>query len=113
MAGVPGTGLGGIFYVMLVLWMGVRESWLTLKGRTDDRRWRSVAELGWFASAIVAVFWLEGWALKALADAFPEWFQSYFVLHAIAPAATLVPFAVLAALMLFLYFARIAFPLRA
>ena len=109
MAGVPGTGLGGIFYVMLVMWMGVRESWLTLKGRTDDRRWRSVAELGWFASAIVAVFWLEGWALAAVAAAFPN----LFVLHAIAPAATLVPFAVLGALMLFLYFARVAFPLRA
>jgi hypothetical protein len=41
-AGLPGTGLGGLFYVLLALWMPVAELYATLRGRSSLARWRQV-----------------------------------------------------------------------
>jgi hypothetical protein len=66
-AGLPGTGLGGLFYLVLVLLMPARELWLTLRGRGDAARWRTVGVQAGLAAAIVGVLWAEGWALARLA----------------------------------------------
>ena len=33
--GLPGTGVGGVFYVLLVAWLPARELWLTLNAGGD------------------------------------------------------------------------------
>lgn len=42
-AGLPGTGLGGLLYVALALFMPLAELVRTLRGRSSRERWRQVA----------------------------------------------------------------------
>jgi len=53
-AGLPGTGLGGLFYVVLALAMPVVELVATVRGRSSPARWRFVAAQFGLACAIVA-----------------------------------------------------------
>jgi hypothetical protein len=53
-AGLPGTGLGGLFYVLLALWMPVAELHATLSGRSSRARWRLVGTQFLLACGIVA-----------------------------------------------------------
>ena len=41
-AGLPGTGLGGLFYVLLALCMPLVELHATWQGRSSAARWRQV-----------------------------------------------------------------------
>mgnify|MGYP003577336117 CR=1 FL=1 len=114
MAGLPGTGLGGIFYILLVFWIAVRESCSALK-RRGQGRWISIAELSFYAIAILAVCWAEAWLLKIVAEQFshlPIFQATHPILHAIAPVLTLVPFAVLGTLMLILHIVRWVYPVE-
>ena len=53
-AGLPGTGLGGLFYVLLALWMPVAELWRTLRGHSSRERWRHVLTQFAMACGVVA-----------------------------------------------------------
>lgn len=58
--GLPGTGIGGLFYILSALWMPICEVWRRSRGNATGR-WRSVAmqfsiALGVLA-AISGVFW--------------------------------------------------------
>ena len=53
-AGLPGTGIGGLFYVLLALWMPVAELYATLRGRSSAERWRRVGSQFGIACGIVA-----------------------------------------------------------
>jgi hypothetical protein len=53
-AGLPGIGVGTLFFVLTALWMPFREVWLTLYGRSSRRRWRTVAVQAVFALGIVS-----------------------------------------------------------
>ncbi len=63
-AGIPGTGIGGLYYVLLALWLPFREIGLTLRGRSDRARWRTIAMQSSIAWGIVAALWGEAWLLK-------------------------------------------------
>lgn len=65
-AGLPGTGLGGIFYALLVCWMPIRELWLMARGRNAPGRWALVAGQAALVLGIVAALWAEAWAIKWL-----------------------------------------------
>jgi len=54
-AGLPGTGLGGLLYVLLALLMPVRELYLTARGRSSRERWSVVGRQALMALAVVAV----------------------------------------------------------
>lgn len=41
-AGLPGTGIGGILYVLLTLWMPIHELILMARGRSTPGRWRFI-----------------------------------------------------------------------
>ena len=43
-AGLPGTGLGGLLYIMLALLMPFHELYLTVRGRSSRERWKVVAK---------------------------------------------------------------------
>ena len=53
-AGLPGTGLGGLFYILLALWMPVAELHATLRGRSSRARWRQVGTQVALAVGIIA-----------------------------------------------------------
>jgi len=53
-AGLPGTGLGGLFYILLAFWMPVAELHRTLQGRSSRARWRQVGAQFAIACGIVA-----------------------------------------------------------
>lgn len=53
-AGLPGTGLGGLFYLVLALVMPLREAYLTARGRSSRERWRVVAQQFTIALGILA-----------------------------------------------------------
>lgn len=41
-AGLPGTGVGGMLYVVLTLWMPIHELILMARGRSTHGRWRFI-----------------------------------------------------------------------
>ena len=66
--GLPGTGIGGVFYMLLAVCMPVMEFVRTLKGRTNLKRWFFVALQLLFVFGVIAVMWSELWLLnKSLA----------------------------------------------
>ncbi len=40
--GVPGTGIGGLFYLLAAALMPVREAWLLARGKSSWARWRFI-----------------------------------------------------------------------
>ena len=98
MAGLPGTGLGGIFYILLVSWMLLRELWRRARGKPVVREnWRAIRFLGAIAVAILAGLWIEGLMLQGWLtrqSAGPG--AKAFALDALVPALAVSPFLVLA-----------------
>jgi hypothetical protein len=55
--GLPGTGIGGLFYMISVLVMFGYEVVQTTRGRSSGARWRTVgAEMGILAGIFAAIF---------------------------------------------------------
>jgi hypothetical protein len=63
-AGLPGTGIGGLFYLLLAAFMPLKHAWRALRRRTADGHGRLVLRSLAFAGAILAVLWAQAWALK-------------------------------------------------
>jgi len=77
--GLPGTGIGGLYYFVLVLLMPFREVYLTLRGRSSVERWRQVAGYWCILLAILGVLWAESWMLAqvvAWSESIP-WLASF------------------------------------
>lgn len=53
-AGLPGTGLGGLFYLLLAFWMPLAELPRTLRGQSSRTRWRRIGTQFGLACGIVA-----------------------------------------------------------
>lgn len=53
MVGLPGTGLGGLFYALLILWIIVREGWFTLCGISRLARWRAISHFAFLLALIL------------------------------------------------------------
>jgi hypothetical protein len=62
--GLPGTGIGGIFYMLLAIYMPVSEFFHTLKGKTTLRRWGFITLQLLFVSGVVAAMWSELWLVN-------------------------------------------------
>ena len=68
MAGLPGTGIGGMFYVGLTLAMPFRELYRAVRGKSNRQRWSFIAVQLGFVVAIAAGMWGEAWALGKLIE---------------------------------------------
>lgn len=68
-AGLPGTGIGGIFYLLLTLWMPINEFVLTIDGRSSWERWRFIAGRWAIFALVVLVMWAQ---VKLLKGFFPQ-----------------------------------------
>jgi hypothetical protein len=64
-AGLPGAGIGGLFYFCLVFLMPVWELYLTARGRSSLARWKHVAFQYSLVLTIFAALWAEAWAIKS------------------------------------------------
>lgn len=60
--GLPGTGIGGLFYILSALWMPVCEVQRRLRGRAP-RAWSVVARQFAIAIGVVAAMTAVFWAL--------------------------------------------------
>ena len=58
--GLPGTGLGSLFYLCLVLYMPFRELYFMSRGRSSLARWKTVGFQWILLSFIMLSMWLEG-----------------------------------------------------
>jgi len=61
-AGLPGTGIGGMFYLFSALATPLREAYLRVRGRRS-RGWKPVVAQTAIAGAILASVWATGWLL--------------------------------------------------
>lgn len=62
-AGIPGTGIGGIYYILLALMMPVKETCRLCVRRSSTERWLQVAAQTGNALGILISAWLTGWLL--------------------------------------------------
>ena len=69
-AGLPGTGIGGLYYLLLVLLMPVREIFLSFRGQSSWPRWRVVGLLILIVTGMVAALraqiWFISWVFSQL-----------------------------------------------
>ena len=115
MAGLPGTGLGGIFYGLLVVWMAIREVWLSMNGKSDRTRWAKIRWFGALLAGIVLALWAEGWLIRSLLRPPPglgledgEAGRDVAV-GALTPALVLTPFVILVLLLAGMHLARLLY----
>src|SRR5689334_16056565 len=110
MAGLPGTGLGGVFYILLIIWMILRKS----MGLATYVKWRQLVPLGCMAIAIVLVLWGEMWALGKIVGQLPSFADIVSsggpTSSALAIALGLIPLLSLAVLLIALQMARLFLP---
>ncbi|MCC7406988.1 MAG: hypothetical protein IT442_02885 [Phycisphaeraceae bacterium] len=67
-AGLPSTGIGGIFYLLLVLWMPLRELQMTIQGRSSLARWRGIA-MHWFVvGCMIGMIFGQGYLMDAMCE---------------------------------------------
>jgi hypothetical protein len=65
-AGLPGTGIGGLFFILSAFFMLVVEIVRTVRGRSSLARWRLVGRQVAIASAMVAAVTASVWAVHSL-----------------------------------------------
>jgi len=63
-AGLPGTGIGGIFYLLLAMYMPVCEFFKTLQGQSTFKRWGFIMVQLSFVVGILSAMWGEVWLLN-------------------------------------------------
>ena len=61
--GIPGIGIGGIFYLVSALLMPMRSLGAVLSGRSHEARWPLAVRQFSMAATILAALWLTGWSL--------------------------------------------------
>lgn len=71
-AGLPGTGIGGVFYLLSAVVMPFCELAKTLRGESSWSRWLLVFRQLAMATGIVAGMWLLGVLLGLLLEARPD-----------------------------------------
>src|SRR3954471_634116 len=72
-AGLPGVGIGGIFYLASAIMMPVRSLYAVLSGRPHEARWRIALRQATIAAGILGALWSTGLVLGwIIAAAFPH-----------------------------------------
>lgn len=69
-AGIPGVGIGGIFYLASALLMPMRSLAAVLGGRPQDARWPLALRQAAIAAGILGALWATGVALGWIITSF-------------------------------------------
>lgn len=59
LVGLPGTGIGGLFYLIIALWMPIREYYLRVRRKTPGA-WRRVGRHTVMTISMIAGMWATG-----------------------------------------------------
>jgi hypothetical protein len=115
-AGVPGTGIGGLYYVLLAMWMPFREIPRLLMHRSSPTRWKCIGvqtALAWgVVLALAGEFWLIERGLTYLHEqGGSNWITQHTLESgvAVAPVLAIAPFVVLGMVVLSLHVLRAVF----
>ena len=65
-AGLPGTGIGGIFYLLSAVCMPTREIPRLIRGKSSFRRWKLIMKQWGLSSGIMIGFWITGCVLAMI-----------------------------------------------
>lgn len=65
-AGLPGTGIGGLFFILSAFFMIVVELQRTIRGKSSLARWRMVGRQAAVAAAMVAAVTVTIWLVHRL-----------------------------------------------
>lgn len=65
-AGLPGTGIGGFFYLLTALLIPFIELYQTVRGKSSLKRWRFAIRQTIIAWGIIIGMGFAGWSLKSL-----------------------------------------------
>ena len=65
-AGLPGTGIGGFFYLMMAFLMPFMELWQTIQGKSSWKRWKLVIRQVIIASGVIGGVEAAGWGAKEI-----------------------------------------------
>lgn len=64
--GLPGTGIGGLFYLFMAFWMPFHELYRLARGRSSIERWRFIA-INWLVvGGILACLWVTMLVMKSV-----------------------------------------------
>ncbi len=63
-AGLPGTGIGGLFYLLLVFMMPCREFYMLCRGRSSPQRWKDIGFYLALTVAIIVTTYGEAWLIS-------------------------------------------------
>jgi hypothetical protein len=95
-AGLAGFGIGGIFYLCLVLVMPLRELYYTAKGETSLDRWKKVGFQWFMATLMILAMQIEFWVVRAgirgivaTDTAFGQWLESKLSFQPVLPQVLL------------------------
>jgi hypothetical protein len=113
-AGLPGTGIGGLFFILSAFFMIVVELQRTVRGKSSLARWRIVGRHAGVAAAMVAsvtaAIWLVHGLLFAASDKSGTAKTSSSLAHEIVPfSPVLITMAVLMLVLLTSYLAKFVF----
>jgi hypothetical protein len=108
-AGLPGTGVGGLFYMVSGILMPFREAYRAVQGKSDARSRRLVAYQTVMALGVVAGIWATGWLLGVIISWAPAMAAA---VHGTSPVAAHAS-NVVRAMAFFIGFATLAFVLAA
>lgn len=120
-AGLPGVGIGGIFYLASALLMPVRSAIAVLSGRGHEARWSlALRQSGLAALILVTIWatgWLIGWSVGIISpDAVPSFAGGVAtqpeVHNALRTTALVLSFGTLAAVLAVVQLLRVALPVR-
>lgn len=78
-AGLPGTGIGGVFYLLSALLMPLFELVNTLRGQSSWSRWTLILKQLGMAAGIIAGMWGLGAFLGLLLEARPDYAITRFI----------------------------------
>ena len=111
-AGLPGTGIGGLFFILSAFLMIPVELVRTINGRSSLERWKIVGRNAGIAAAMVATVTTVVWLLHGLLFSSPPKASatSGGVAHQLLPfAPVLITLAVLVLVLVVAYLAKFVF----
>ena len=120
-AGLPGVGIGGIFYLASAIMMPMRSLYAVLTGRAHEARWRVALIQAGIAAGILGALWLTGLALGwIITSMFPHAAAAIsgtgagrtHVRNVVRTSALLLSLGTLAAVLMFVQLLRAALPVR-
>lgn len=70
-AGLPGTGIGGLFYLLAALSSPLRFMWRRATPQRGAATWREVMEVAAIALGVIGGIWFAGWLLGVVLAGHP------------------------------------------